>query len=31
MSDKVEIENTLNTFFSNTVKNLKITEIFADH
>ena len=30
-SDKVEVANTLNSFFSNTVKNLKIPEKFADH
>ena len=27
----MEVANTLNTFFSNTVKNLKIPEKFADH
>ena len=30
-SDKIEVANTLNSFFSNTVKNLKIPETFADH
>ena len=29
--DEVEVANTLNTFFANTVKNLKIPEKFADH
>ena len=31
ISDQVEVANTLNTFFSNTVKNLKIPEKLADH
>ena len=30
MSVMVEVTNTPNTFFSNTVKNLKITKKFAD-
>ena len=29
-SDEVEVANTLKTFFSNTVKNLKIHQKFAD-
>ena len=31
ISDEVEVANTSNTFFSNTVKNLKIPEKFANH
>ena len=31
ISDELELANTLNTFFSNTIKNLKISEKFADH
>ena len=31
ISDEVEVANTLNTLFSNTVKNLKTPEKFADH